>query len=289
MYYLLKFLQSVLKNIPRKAGYFLFEFLFLCNLVLLPSERKNTLKTNLTHVLGHKPPDSMVRDVYKCYARYYFDLYQDKEKIFPSVTVSPQFQASYDISKKLVEKNRGLIILSLHMGSWDFAGSYLSFMYPDRTNVVVERLSPAVFKWFTESRQRFGMKVIAADDIKSMIRALKNGEILIMVSDRDLDKKGYKLDFFGKKSYIPSGPAKLALTCGTPLMMGAMTRDKFDPMKFIPFFDPMVLNGEPLEKTEENALKLTAGIIGLMEKYIVQYPEQWCLLQKVWLDENTAK
>jgi KDO2-lipid IV(A) lauroyltransferase len=285
MYYLLKFLQIILRTIPRKAGYFIFEFLFVCNL-LLPSKRKNTLKINLAHLLGREAPGSMVRDVYRCYARYYFDLYQDKEKIFPAVVVSPQFQASYDLSKELLKKNNGLIILSLHMGSWDFAGSYLSKMYPGRASVVVERLSPAVFKWFTETRQHFGMKVIDTYDIKAMIRALKNNEVLVMISDRDLDKKGYQLDLFGKKAYIPRGPAKLALTCGSPIMLGAMTRDKNDPLKFVPFFDPEVLNSEKLESTEENALKLTLEVMKLMEKYLREYPEQWCMLQEVWVEEE---
>jgi len=286
MYYLLKLLQNVLKNIPRRAGYFIFELLFLFNLIFLPSKRKATLKKNLAHVLGREAPDSMVREVYKNYARYYFDLYQDKDKIFPHVTVTPQFHSSHDISNELLKKKRGLIILSLHMGSWDFAASYLAKMYPGRANVVVEKLPEAAFKWFTETREITGMKVIDEYDIKSMIRALKNNEVLVMVTDRDLDKKGYKLDFFGKKAYIPSGPAKLALTCGTPIMFGTMTRDKKDPLKFIPFYDPTVINGEALERTEENALKLTQQIIGLMEKYISEYPEQWCMLQEVWLEDK---
>jgi lauroyl/myristoyl acyltransferase len=286
MYYILKLMQFVLKNIPRKAGYFIFDILFLCNL-LLPSKRKNTLKINLANVLGRKAPDSMVREVYKCYARYYFDLYQDKDKIFPYVTITPRFQSSYDNSKELLKKNKGLIVLSLHMGSWDFAASYFAKMYPGRANVVVERLSPAVFKWFTETRQNCGIKIIAADDIKSMLRALKDSEVLLMVADRDLDKKGYQLDFFGKKAYIPSGPARLALTCGTPMMFGTMTRDKADPLKFIPFYDPEVLNGEALERTEENSLKLTRQIIVLMEKYVAEYPGQWCMLQDVWVEEKS--
>lgn len=285
MYYLLKFLQLLLKDIPRSIGYAVFEFFFMCNL-LLPSKRKNTLKRNLAHVLKREPPGSMVAEVYKNYARYYFDLYQDKNKIFPHVTVTPQFQASYDISNEQLKKNRGLIILSLHMGSWDFAASYLARMYPGRANVVVEKLPEAAFKWFTETRENTGMKVIDEYDIKSMIRALKNNEILVMVADRDLDKKGFKHEFFGKKAYIPSGPAKLALTCGSPVMFGVMTRDKNNPLKFTTVYDPTVINGEALERNEENSLKITKQIISLMEKYVSKYPEQWCMLQEVWVEEN---
>jgi KDO2-lipid IV(A) lauroyltransferase len=286
MYYLLKFIQFILKNIPRKAGYFIFESFFTLNL-LLPSKRKETLKKNLSHVLGHRAPDAMVREVYRNYGRYYFDLYYSKQKIFPFVAVSSEFEAAYAISKKLLENGRGLIIASLHAGSWDFAASYIARMYPGKTNVVVEKLSPPVFKWFTETRESSGIKVIAATDTKKMLRALKNNEVLVLVTDRDLEKAGYKMDFFGKKAFIPSGPAKMALSFGTPLMIGAMTRDRNNPFEFLPFFDAEVLNAVPMERTEENTFKLTQQLVTLMEKYISEYPEQWCMLQQVWVEDET--
>jgi lauroyl/myristoyl acyltransferase len=284
MYLLLKFLQLILRNIPRKAGYFIFEFLFTAAL-LFPSKRKRTLKKNLSNVLGHGTPASMLGEVYRCYARYYFDLYQDKEKLFPSVTITPEFQHAYDISKDLLNRYSGLIIISLHIGNWDFGGSYLSYMYPEKGNIVVEKLSPPVYKWFTETRQKWGMKVIESSDMKSMMRALKNKEVLVLAADRDLDKAGYQMEFFGKKAFIPSGPAKLALTYGVPVMIGGMTRDKNNPFKFVPFFDSGALNLERTERTEENTEILTRSIVKLMEKHISNNPEQWCMLQKVWIED----
>jgi phosphatidylinositol dimannoside acyltransferase len=285
MYFLLKFLQVILRNIPRKAGYFIFESLFTAAL-LFPSKRKRTLKKNLSNVLGHDAPASLLREVYRCYARYYFDLYQDNEKIFPSVVITPEFQHAYDVSKDLLNRYNGLIILSLHICNWDFGGSYLSYMYPQKGNVVVEKLSPPVYKWFTETRQKWGMKVITSSDMKSMMNALKNKEVLVLAADRDLEKAGYRMEFFGKKAYIPSGPAKLALTYGVPIMLGGMTRDKDNPLKFVPFFYPEALNLERAERTEENTVKLTRSIVKLMERSISSSPEQWCMLQQVWVDEQ---
>jgi KDO2-lipid IV(A) lauroyltransferase len=273
-----------MKNIPRKAGYFIFEFFFLLNL-LLPSKRRESLRKNLSHVLGKEPPAGLLRSVYRSYARYYFDLYYDKDRLFQFVEESPRFKASHEIAKKLLDEGRGLIILSMHMGNWDFAGSFLSRMFPGRANIVVEELSPDAFRWFTETRQDWGMKVIVSSDVKAMMRVLKNKEVLVLVTDRDLDKAGYRMDFFGKKAYIPSGPAKLSLAYGAPMMMGVMVRDEKNPLKFIPDFDPTVLNAGRLERSEENEAKLTAEIIALMEKYAAKYPGQWSVLQQVWVEE----
>jgi KDO2-lipid IV(A) lauroyltransferase len=203
----------------------------------------------------------------------------------PYVTVTPEFQRTHDLSREYLEKYNGLIIVSMHIGNWDFAGSFVSSMYPGRTKIVVEKLSPAAYKWFSETRTNWGMEIINASDIKSMMRALKNGGVLVLAADRDLEKTGYQIEFFGKKAYFPSGPAKLALAYNVPLMVGVMPRDRKDPMRFIPVFDPVALNLEKLEKTEENAEKLTRDLIKHMEDLLREYPEQWCMLQQVWTEK----
>jgi lauroyl/myristoyl acyltransferase len=285
MYYLLKFFQSILKNIPRKVGYSVFEFFFMI-VFLFPSKRRKILKINLSNVIGHEAPKSMLREAYKCYARYYFDLHQDKEKLLQSVSITPEFQHAYTISKDLLRRYNGLIIISLHIGNWDFGASYISCnMFPGKGNSVVEKLPPPVYKWFTEIRTKWGMKVIDTAHIKTMMHVLKNGKILVLTADRDLEKTGYQMEFFGKKAYIPSGPAKLALTYNVPIMVGIMPRDRTDPLRFIPVFDPDALNLEKLEKTEENAEKLTYNLIKHMETQLRDYPEQWCMLQQVWVEK----
>ncbi len=284
MYMLLRFLQLILKNIPRKAGYFIFESFFKLAW-LIPSGRRKQLIKNLSIIPSVKNPLITSLEVYKNYARYYFDLYYDKDKILPSVMETQAFTASYEKSKQLLESRKGLIIISMHMGNWDFAGSFLSRMFPGRTNVVVEKLSPAAYRWFTETRTRWGMKVIESRDVKSMMRALKNGEVLVLVADRDLEKTGYKLTFFGKKAYIPSGPAKLALAHKVPIMLGVMVRDKKNPMIFIPVLHSDAINEQPMEKNEENSEKLSEQLVSLMERTLFEYPEQWCMLQKVWVED----
>jgi lauroyl/myristoyl acyltransferase len=62
MYFLLKFLQFILQNIPRQAGYFVFESFFMLAF-LFPSARKKNLKINLSNVIGREAPDSMLREV----------------------------------------------------------------------------------------------------------------------------------------------------------------------------------------------------------------------------------
>ncbi len=283
MYFFLKLTEFILKNIPRKAGYFIFEF-FSVILFLFSDKRKKNLKKNLSAISQNININKSAVSVYKNYGRYYFDLFTKKEKFLKNINTNESFEKNLSGIINIIGKNP-LIIFSMHIGSWDLGGCYISHRIPGKINVVVEKLSPSLYKWFTETRQQWQMKVIEAGDIKSMIKVLKNNECLVILSDRDLNKKGYQLDFFGKKAYIPSGPANLALMTGSYLVLGAMLRNKKDPEKFMPFIDNEFLNTEKLQRTEENCINITKKIVGKMEWLVSQYPEQWCMLQQIFIEQ----
>ncbi len=283
LYLFLKFLETILGNIPMKAGYFLFETVFSIAL-LFPSKRKDALRRNLSNVLGRPAAKKELKQNYKNYARYYYELCVDKEKLMPHVIITDDYKRSRARARELHEKYGGFILISMHMGNWDFAGCYLSEIFPNVANVVVERLSPELFKWFEKTRRKFGMKIVTADNGREIIKVLRNHEVLVLMGDRDLQKTGHQIDFCGKKAYIPSGPAKLSLAFQVPLMLACLTRDRKNPYKFIPDFNYDALNLEKLERTPENELQLTRDMVAIMEKYVKKYPDQWCMLQDVWVN-----
>ncbi|MBP7791898.1 MAG: lysophospholipid acyltransferase family protein [Candidatus Goldbacteria bacterium] len=283
MYFFLKFSEFILKKIPRKAGYFIFEF-FSVILFYFSNKKRQTLKKNLSVISDVADVNKSAFCVYKNYSRYYFDLFTKKEKLLKNIVSCDEFENR--ISKvKETAKQHPLIIFSMHLGNWDLGGCYLSYLIPDKINVVVEKLSSDLYKWFKETRAQWQMKIIEAGNVKSMIKVLKNNECLVILSDRDLKKNGYQIEFFGRKAYIPSGPAKLALLTHSYLILGAMLRDKNNPEKFIPFIDDEFLNMEDLPKTEENCINLTREMLKRMEKLVAQYPEQWCMLQQIFVDQ----
>jgi KDO2-lipid IV(A) lauroyltransferase len=282
MYFFLKLTEFILKNIPRKVGYFIFEF-FSIILFLFSKKRKQTLKKNLNVIASNVNANLSPLNVYKNYSRYYYDLFTKKEILLKNVYTDDEFEKNISRVIDIVGKHP-LIICSMHIGNWDFGGCYLSSRLPGKVHVVVEKLSPGLYKWFKETRQQWQMKIIDATDVKSMIKVLKNNECLVILSDRDLYKNGYQLEFFGKKAYIPAGPANLALMTGAYIAFGAMLRDIDNPYKFFPFLDSEFLNTEKTERTEENCINLTKKIITKMEKLVSRYPQQWCMLQQFFVE-----
>ncbi len=279
----LNFLEILLKNIPRKAGYFFFR---LAGRILshIPSKRQRNVNATLFAVTGIKNYSSIRAKIYETYASYYYELFLDNKELLKKVDYSA-YENSAKTIKRLLEKYGGCIMVSLHYGNWDLAGSFLASLFPGQVTVVVEELSPKVFKWFTKTRSSWGMKVLKSTDLKGMLKSLKDKNILVLLGDRDLEKNGYKIEMFGRKAHLPSGPAKLALMAKVPVVFSVFERINENGFEFRPS-GAIILNDPPLERTEENALLITKKLVLEFENKIKSKPEMWCMLQNIWAEEK---
>jgi len=282
MYRLLKFTGVLLKNIPRTAGYFFFSALSYV-FFILGGVRKQTLKENLKHITGIEPDNKTLIKNYQNYARYYFDLFKNPSELSKSFDRA-SFEHLAETVKKHLDNGKGMIITTMHYGNWDLGGAILASYFPGKVTVVVEELSGGAFKWFTESRSSWGMNVIKSTDLKGMLKVLKSGNLLVLVSDRDLEKTGFNPLFFGSKAYIPSGPAKLSLITGAPVLFAVFKRNPTDIFKYELSWDNTLINSENLSRTPENEEKLTKELVSKFETVLKQDASQWCMLQKVWLE-----
>lgn len=282
MYRLLKFTGMLLKNIPRTAGYFFFSAISLV-LFTLDGNKKKILQDNLKHALGKLPDNRTLKKNYYNYARYYFDLFKNTSELSKSFN-RESFKPMADTVKKYLDSGKSMIITTMHYGNWDLGGAILASYFPGKVTVVVEELSDEAFKWFTETRSSWGMNVIKSTNLKSMLKVLKSGNLLVLVSDRDLEKTGLNPLFFGKKAYIPSGPAKLSLITGAPVLFAVFKRNQADAFKYELSWDNTLINSENLPRTPENEEKLTKELVSKFETVLKQDASQWCMLQKVWLE-----
>jgi len=285
LYILLKTAELIIQNIPRKAGYFVFSLFGLLS-YMFNGGRRETLRYNLKRAAGAAFDEKMVKKTFVHYSKYYFDLFRKRGELLSHVEKKGDIyfkSTTIPAINSFLDKKKGCIIISMHCGNWDVAGAYAASLLPGKVNVVVEKLSPVMYRWFSETRSRFGMKVIDASDIKSMIRVLKSGEVLILLGDRDLDRLGYKMDFFGEKAFIPSGPAKLALMAGAPIFTGICSRNEKD--EYCIMLVPEVLNMENAQRSDATLEALTKKIVASMEIMARVDPSQWCMLQQVFVDQ----
>jgi len=102
-----------------------------------------------------------------------------------------------------------------------------------------------------------------------------------LLADRDLTARGIEVDFFGGRTKMPAGPAALALRTGAPLYVASLW---FEPDAAVGILEgPLTLPKEgPLDARVRATTQLVADRIAAG---ISRHPEDWHMLQRMWLDE----
>ena len=119
-----------------------------------------------------------------------------------------------------LDAGKGVILALPHLGGWEWAGRWLADQGHPIT-VVVEPLDPPeLFDWFVDLRSTLGMHVVplGSGAGTAVIRALRANEVVCLLSDRDIQRGGIEVEFFGERTTLPGGPATMALRTGAPLL-----------------------------------------------------------------------
>jgi KDO2-lipid IV(A) lauroyltransferase len=108
---------------------------------------------------------------------------------------------------------------------------------------------------------------------------LANNRILGLLGDRDYFDNGIEIEFLGKRTIIPKGPAVFARRCGSPIVPTFMIRNPDDTFTF-KFYEP-IMTGLTNNK-DEDLLITTKKITKVLEDVIRSYPTQWYVFRRFW-------
>jgi KDO2-lipid IV(A) lauroyltransferase len=202
--------------------------------------------------------------------------YMKKEQIISSVEcINPEL-----IVGKYSE-GKGVILLSSHFGNWEFLAISVAIQIELPFSVIVKPLrNPLVYEWMNKARTKFGNEVVPLGiSIRKTYQTLKEKKIVAMVADQRGPIEGVKLDFFGKKVSVYTGPAALALKTGAPLICGIAIRqnDYTYKTELVEISQQNLPAGE-----EEKILELSQRYTSYLEQVIREHPEQWLWMHKRW-------
>ncbi len=189
------------------------------------------------------------------------------------------------VRKALKEDGKGAIYLTAHFGNWELS-SLVGSAYGFKMNVLArwqkfERLNG----YLNKMRSSKGARVIFKEDAKEEImQALKNNEVVGMLSDQDGGKRGELVDFFGRKASIAKGVAQFSLRTGAPIFPVFIIREKGLYHRISIEDDISVLPSEDIKKDIHEILQKFATVL---ESYIEKYPDQWLWLHKRWKSTPT--
>jgi len=176
---------------------------------------------------------------------------------------------------------RGVILLSSHFGNWEFGAISIAMQVHLPFSVIVKPLrNPLVYKWMNNARTKFGNEVVPLGvSIRKTYQTLKEKKIVAMVADQRGPSEGVRVDFFGKKVSVYTGPAALALKTSAPLICGIAIRGKNYKYKM----DLVEISQQNLPQgEEEKILEISQRYTSYLEKIIRENPEQWLWMHNRW-------
>ncbi|MDG4858951.1 phosphatidylinositol mannoside acyltransferase [Streptomyces sp. T-3] len=186
---------------------------------------------------------------------------------------------------------KGVIIALPHLANWDLAGAWVTTKLETPFTTVAEKLDPeSLYNRFVAYRESLGMEVLphtGGTAFGTLARRLRDGGLICLVADRDLSAAGVEVKFFGDTARMPAGPALLAQQTGATLLPVTLWYDETSVMKgriHAPVDVPET--GTRAEKTSV----MTQAVADAFAIGIADHPEDWHMLQRLWLaDLDPAK
>jgi KDO2-lipid IV(A) lauroyltransferase len=222
---------------------------------------------------------AMVRG-FGTYARYWAESF--RLPTLSARTIDRGFSVlGYGRVQQALDSGIGPILVLPHLGGWEWAAAWLGRIVGVRVTAVVERVEPSdVFDWFVELRQSYGIDIVplGPDALATLVKAVKAGNIVCLLSDRDLSGNGVEVKFFGEKTTLPAGPAVLARRTGAPLLPTAVYFRHRSRIGYVS--EPILASTEVRMRADVE--RVTQDLATAMEGLISAAPDQWHLLEPNW-------
>jgi phosphatidylinositol dimannoside acyltransferase len=220
----------------------------------------------------------------RSYLRYWLEVFRlpviTREEILGRMRCTGEEETAF----AHMAAGRGVIFALAHLGNWEHAGAWIVLRGAGTFTTVAERLRPeSLFDRFVEFRQGLGMEVLPHTGGPSrfgvLARRLRAGRLVCLLCERDLLGTGIEVEFFGEPARIMGGPAALALHTGAALMPVTLW---YSGPNWCAHIHPEIDVPGRGDQTEKIAV-MTQDLTRVLEAAIAQHPEDWHMLQKVFV------
>ena len=181
---------------------------------------------------------------------------------------------------KAFKSNRGIVIVSAHMGNWEVGLHITNYYGKPMLGVAAKTRYGWADILLSRSRNRLGNTIIDKKGaLPKITEGLRRGEVIGMLIDQSRRKHGVEVTFFGRKATASPAAALLALRCNS-LVLPAFCVRRSDGQLTIQVKTPFELTrtGDLRSDIQSN----TQRMIDVVEGMVRTYPDQWFWLLKPW-------
>lgn len=189
-------------------------------------------------------------------------------------------EGGWPVLDEALAQGNGAVLITAHLGCFDFIGQTISAKGYKLTVVTGRTTSRFIFDGVTYLRGSKGLRMVepTPSGVRSVIQALRRGEVAVFVTDRDFFQNGMPVRFFGRETTLPPGAVRIARERRAPIVPIAARRvDKGHELAFYPAIT--------VPKTADITADLQIGLermVEALERGISGTPDQWVMFQRVW-------
>lgn len=244
---------------------------------LRPGERRLVVENILEVLQGRKTAGDLerivratFRGIFHHYAEKLFQAYHEYEGVVTYIRKKVRISGMEHIDRAL-KQGRGVLLVTAHFGGVEFLPAVLALQHY-HPYMVVKFKTPSLRRSLEERAARVGITPVDADEGTSFFRLakiLKRNKIVITECDEvesiNPSTAGCG-SMFGVPVYIDRSIDLLQRKTGAQVLGIFLIRNGLGGYH---------LSVEPLEASEFSPGSVTCGLLNLLEKYILQYPDQW--------------
>jgi lauroyl/myristoyl acyltransferase len=260
--------------IPTSLSYAISERIADVSYIFYKSAVRN-VKKNLALVFpkaSERELSEITVQLFRNYSRYLVDYGRFTRFSHSNILKQIIYFDDKDNLNNVLRLNRGIILLTAHLGNWELGGIFFE-SYGLKTNVVtLPDEDYEIGSLRRLYRERFGVRTITIGDSPfssiGLTRVLYNREVVAMLIDRYNDSPhSITTEFFNKPTPFPRGPFILSRLTGAVIIVAFVVREG-DGYRGI-------VKGPFQVTSEKEEYEILKEVINFLEKYVILYPDQW--------------
>lgn len=228
--------------------------------------------------------DDAVRAVFRAASQNWADLLmvpgKSREEMSRDIRL---VEGSWNILDDALALGRGAVLITAHLGAFDYIGQVLHARGYALTAVTLRTTSRIMFDGVTALRRSHGMRIIEAtpSGVRTAIQAIRRGECSVFVTDRDFFQNGRSVTLFGRETTLPPGAVRIARDSRAPIVP-IFTRRMGGTHEL------MIYEAIEVPRTADIDADIDTGlaqVVSVLERAIATAPDQWVMFQAVWPSE----
>jgi KDO2-lipid IV(A) lauroyltransferase len=296
MYRLYHFASIVVPRLPRGLVTGLSQFIGLMAWLIAVRARKQAT-ANMRHVPGFQ--EQATRSGRRKLRRTVRKMFQNNARNYLETLYLPHLKRE-ELMQRIIYKGglehlddalalgKGVILLSVHMGPFDYIVQWFAFQNYALTVPVEHLKDERMLELALKLRRVKGLQFVplgGSTPLRAMMQALRNNQLVLLTFDRAVQGEIVERPFFGSPARFPIGAISLALRTGAPIVAGFGWYEARGQMGA--HLIPVTLAMK--EEDRQDPDKLLQKFVEIMEENIQARPDQWVLFAPIWTNDVAVK